>query len=186
MDTGCHSWHWSSKLFLKASKEEESVNSHDKLSRMWPGCTSSHPAQAPHSMVKPLLSSSVRSWERKQLLLVLLRWAFYRLQDSVCLLSPCDRKETGTANKDNNNNFYLEMELLLLWLLVKFFPKGKRHLFSLCLWEEQSANKPSLVCLLCWLLRNVKRELVRIHLAAIWTVVEKLMKTSPSLNFWAA
>lgn len=130
-------------------------------------------------MVKPLLSSSVRSWERKQLLLVLLRWAFYRLQDSVCLLSPCDRKETGTANKDNNNNFYLEMELLLLWLLVKFFPKGKRHLFSLCLWEEQSANKPSLVCLLCWLLRNVKRELVRIHLAAIWTVVEKLMKSSP-------
>ena len=71
------------------------------------------------------------------------------------------------------------MVLLLLWLLVKFFSKGKKACIQHAASEKNKVliNPPSFVCFV------VKWEPVKICPAAIWTMVEKLMKTSPSLNF---
>lgn len=65
----------------------------------------------------------------------------------------------------------------------KIFSKGKkafiRHSAS---GKNKELINPGLSALLI-LLRNIKRELPKMCPAAIWTPVENLMKTSPSLNF---
>lgn len=154
---------------------------------MLPGTTSSSLAEAPRSRGEPLFSGSALSCERKQLLPILLRWAFYRLQDGVCLLSTCDRRETGAANEDNNNNFHLEMELLLLWLLVKFFPMGDKEKAFLrhCASEKNKVLiNPGFVCFVDYSETSNENfpEYVPLPFGR-WR--RTWWKAGASLNFWA-